>query len=171
MNAACAPGACHNDIGANSCTCSSGYESVEEDGKLICAVWRRSDIPVRNSTGKIQFGHTVHYSCDVGHPTEKGVLDAFTQWTVSCDTGGVLVLSIEIHGAVCRFILTHSVVLPNYQEDETMLRETLENRGRSLSTEKHKRIVLAMEAPRVRTCNFLEDAHFNCAWMAPGGSH
>ena len=69
------------------------------------------------------------------------------------------------------FILTHSVVLPNYQEDETMLRETLENRGRALSTEKHKRIVLAMKAPRVRTCKFLEDAHFSCAWMGPGGSH
>ena len=57
---------------------------------------------VRNGTGKIQFGHTVHYSCDVGHTIDKGVLDALTQWTVSCDTGGVLVLSIEMHGAVCR---------------------------------------------------------------------
>ena len=35
MNAARAHGACHNDIGANSCTFPGGYESVEEDGKLI----------------------------------------------------------------------------------------------------------------------------------------
>ena len=30
----------------------------------------------RNGTGKLQFGHTVHYSCEVGHTIEKGVLDA-----------------------------------------------------------------------------------------------
>ena len=45
VNAACAPGACHNDIGANSCTFSSGYESVEEDGKLICRIGVRGVAP------------------------------------------------------------------------------------------------------------------------------
>ena len=38
VNAACAPGACYNDIGVDSCTCSSGYEGVEEAGKLICRI-------------------------------------------------------------------------------------------------------------------------------------
>ena len=32
------PGTCYNDIGVNSCTCSSGCESVEEAGKLICRI-------------------------------------------------------------------------------------------------------------------------------------
>ena len=35
----------------------------------------------------------------------------------------------------------HFVIPPNFQEDETLLRETLENRGRSLSAEKHVHIV------------------------------
>ena len=36
-------------------------------------------------------------------------------------------------------------MLPNYQEDETVHQETLENLGGSLPTGKHKRIVLTME--------------------------
>ena len=28
--------------------------------------------PVRTSTGKIQYGHTVHFSCDVGHTIDMG---------------------------------------------------------------------------------------------------
>ena len=39
----------------------------------------------------------------------------------------------------------HFVILPNYQEDETLHRETLENLGRSPSAEKHMRMVLALE--------------------------
>ena len=39
----------------------------------------------------------------------------------------------------------YTVVFPNYQEDETLHRETLENLGRSPSAEKHMRMVLAME--------------------------
>ena len=35
----------------------------------------------------------------------------------------------------------HFVIPPNFQEDETLFRETLENRGRSLSAEKHVHIV------------------------------
>ena len=49
------------------------------------------------------------------------------------------------------FILSHSVVFPYNQEDESIHhwnRETLENLDRSLATEKHKRIVLSMEGPR-----------------------
>ena len=42
-------------------------------------------------------------------------------------------------------LVAHSVVLPNYQEDETLLRETLENLGRSRSTEKYIRLMLTME--------------------------
>ena len=80
MNAACAPGACYNDISVKSCTCSSGFESVEEDGKQICRIGDvRCGAEVtyagRNGTGKLQFGHTVHYSCE-------GVLVALTQWSV-----------------------------------------------------------------------------------------
>ena len=36
----------------------------------------------------------------------------------------------------------HFVIPPNFQEDETWLRETLENRYRSLSAEKHVHIVV-----------------------------
>ena len=62
------------------------------------------------------------------------------------------------------FEVTHFVVLPNLQkelymkvvpglikEDESIdhwYRETLEKLDRSLTTEKHKRIVLSMEGPR-----------------------
>ena len=41
--------------------------------------------------------------------------------------------------------VTHFVILPNYEEDETVLRETLGNLGCSPSADKHMRIVLAME--------------------------
>ena len=41
--------------------------------------------------------------------------------------------------------VAHFVILPNYEEDETVLRETLESRGCSLSAEKHMRMVLAMD--------------------------
>ena len=59
-------------------------------------------MPFATVLARYSLANTVHHSCDVGHTIDKGVLDALTQWTVSCDTGGVLVLSIEIHGAVCR---------------------------------------------------------------------
>ena len=41
--------------------------------------------------------------------------------------------------------VAHFVILPNYEEDETVLRETLENLGCSLSAEKHVRMVLATD--------------------------
>ena len=40
--------------------------------------------------------------------------------------------------------LPHVVVLPNYQEDEAMLRETLEDTRRSPFAEKYMSIVLAI---------------------------
>ena len=43
---------------------------------------------LRNNTGKIPYGDTVHFSCDVGHTIEDGMLDAPTLWTVSCDADG-----------------------------------------------------------------------------------
>ena len=66
-----------------SCTCPSGYESVEEGGKprcriVVCGVAPQVENAVRNDTGKIPHGHTVRYSCDVGHTIEDGVLDAPT---------------------------------------------------------------------------------------------
>ena len=42
--------------------------------------------------------------------------------------------------------VTHVAVLPYFREDETVLREPLENLGRSSPAEKHMRIVLATEA-------------------------
>ena len=42
-------------------------------------------------------------------------------------------------------VLAQSVELPNFQKDETMHRETLENLGCSLSAERHMRMVLAMD--------------------------
>ena len=41
---------------------------------------------------------------------------------------------------------SHTVSLPNYQEEVSMLRESLENLGLSRSAEKHVRIVFAKEA-------------------------
>ena len=41
--------------------------------------------------------------------------------------------------------VAHFVILPNYEEDETVLRETLENLGCSPSAKKHMRMVLAMD--------------------------
>ena len=41
--------------------------------------------------------------------------------------------------------LTRVVLLPNYQEDEAMLREPLEDIGRSLLAEKHARIAFTLE--------------------------
>ena len=66
---------------------------MEEDGKLFCRIVECGVAPevkyaLRNDTGKIPYGHMVHYSCDAGHTIEEGVLDATTQWTLSCDAGG-----------------------------------------------------------------------------------
>ena len=70
--------------------------------------------------------------------------------------------------------VAHFVVLPNYQEDEAMFRETFENSCRSLSAEKHVRIVLAVEAregPNTQdkadrlvaaTCHLFEEVTATC---------
>eukprot|EP00450_Noctiluca_scintillans_P001620 CAMPEP_0194485878 /NCGR_PEP_ID=MMETSP0253-20130528/6727_1 /TAXON_ID=2966 /ORGANISM="Noctiluca scintillans" /LENGTH=1972 /DNA_ID=CAMNT_0039325899 /DNA_START=10 /DNA_END=5925 /DNA_ORIENTATION=+ len=105
-NAACSPGTCHNDIGAYSCTCPSGYESVEVDGKpvcriVVCGVAPEVKYAFRNDTGKIPYGHMVHYSCDVGYTIEEGVSDAPTQWTVSCDAGGAFGAVSSCHPLKC----------------------------------------------------------------------
>ena len=42
--------------------------------------------------------------------------------------------------------VTYVVVLPYFLEDEAVLRETLENLGRSSPAEKHMRVVLATDA-------------------------
>ena len=59
-------------------------------------------------------------------------------------------LSIDSHTLLEGDPVAHFVVLPNYQEDESMHQETLENLGSSPPTEKHKCIVLTMKG-RVRT--------------------
>ena len=74
---------------------------MEEDGKQICRIGDvRCGAEVtyagRNGTGKLQFGDTVHCSCEGYWLHSRSGL-----WVV-IDTGGVLVLSIEVHGTVCR---------------------------------------------------------------------
>ena len=54
-------------------------------------------------------------------------------------------MSIDRHTLLEEDLVAHFIVLPNYKEVETLLRETLENLGRSLATEKHKRSGLTME--------------------------
>jgi len=54
-------------------------------------------------------------------------------------------LSISWHTLLEKDPVAQFVVLPNYQVDEAMFGETLENLGRSPSAEKHVHIVLAME--------------------------
>ena len=53
-------------------------------------------------------------------------------------------LSIDWHTLLEGDLVAHFVVLPNYQEDETMHRETLENLDRCPETKKHKDVVLTM---------------------------
>ena len=55
-------------------------------------------------------------------------------------------LSIHWHTLLEGDLVAHLVVHPNYQEDESLHRETLENLGRSRPAEKHVRIVFAKEA-------------------------
>ena len=55
-------------------------------------------------------------------------------------------LSIDWHTLLEGDFVAHFVVHPNYQEDESMHRETLENPGSSPSAKKHMRIELATEA-------------------------
>ena len=56
--------------------------------------------------------------------------------------------SIDWHTLLEEDLVANFVVLPNYKEVETVHRETLENLGRSLATEKHKRSMLMMEHSR-----------------------
>ena len=58
--------------------------------------------------------------------------------------------------------VVHFVILPNYQEDETLHRETLENLGRHPSAEKHMRMVLAMDRLVVATGHLLRNLMANC---------
>ena len=53
---------------------------------------------------------------------------------------------VEFHQQCVHLVTLCS--FPNYQEDETMLRETLENLCHSPSAEKHVHIVLAMRGLR-----------------------
>ena len=76
--------------------------------------------------------------------------------------------SISSH-SLLEEVLSLTVLLPNFQEVESMFRETLENLSRSRSAEKHDRIGLATEdregantqdkAERLiaETCHHLED--------------
>ena len=59
-------------------------------------------------------------------------------------------LSIVWHKLLEGYLVALFVVLPNFQEDESMHRETLENLGRSPSAEKHMHMVLAVKG-QVRT--------------------
>ena len=68
VNAASAPGACYNDISVKSCTCSNGFESVEEDGKQICRIESvRCDAGRR--CGHILASSVLQYRHPVGFPT------------------------------------------------------------------------------------------------------
>ena len=55
-------------------------------------------------------------------------------------------LSFDWHKLFEGNLVAHFVVHPNYQEDEPIHRETLENLGRSPSAEKHVNIVFSLEA-------------------------
>ena len=57
--------------------------------------------------------------------------------------------------------VAHFVIRPNYEEDETVLRETLENIGCSSPAEKHMRMVLAMDRLVAATGHILQgcDGH------------
>ena len=64
--------------------------------------------------------------------------------------------------------VAHFVILPIYQEDETLHRETLENLGRSPAAEKHMRMVLAMDRLVAATGHLLQgcDGQLSSAWWA-----
>ena len=74
VNAAC-PGACHNDIGAYSCTCPIDYGSVEVDGKLVCGLvgcgGARSDICAFAAI----LARYLLATRDGGHTVEEGVYE------------------------------------------------------------------------------------------------
>ena len=78
VNAAC-PGACHNDIGAYSCTCPIGYGSVEEDGKPVCGLvvcgGARSHICAFAAILARYLLATVYPSRDGGHTVEEEVYE------------------------------------------------------------------------------------------------
>ena len=87
-------------------------------------------------------------------------------------------LSIDWHTLLEGDLVAHFVVHPNYQEDESLHRETLENLGSSPFAKKHVHIELAKEAregpnaqdraerlmappPRGRDCSPSADKHVN----------
>ena len=72
------------------------------------------------------------------HASEFSPLSCFLSQVLRYHFGQLTVLLEE--GPVAR-----SVILPNCQKDETILRETLGNLGCSPSADKHMLIVLAME--------------------------
>ena len=71
-------------------------------------------------------------------------------------------LSIDWHTLLEEDLVAHFVLLPNYQEVETLHRETLENFGCSPATEKHKRTVLTMEG--LESPNTQDKAERFMAW-------
>ena len=72
------------------------------------------------------------------HASEFSPLSCFLSQVLRYHFCQLTVLLEE--GPVARF-----VILPNCKEDETILRETLGDRGCSPSAEKHMRLVLMME--------------------------
>ena len=83
--------------------------------------------------------------------------------------GDVLRTRICFVGQLALFLgedpVAHFVILPNYVEDETVLRETLENLGCSSSAEKHMRMVLAMDRLVAATGHLL---HVMANYHPPG---
>ena len=86
--------------------------------------------------------------------------------------------SVDWHTLLEEDLVAHLVVLPNHQEDEILLRETLENLGSSPFAKKHVHIELAKEAregsnaqdraerlmappPRGRDCSPSVEKHVN----------
>ena len=65
--------------------------------------------------------------------------------------------------------VAHFVILPKYEEDETVLRETLEHLGCSPSAEKHMRMVLAMDRLVAATGHLLRGCDGQLSSATPSG--
>ena len=103
--------------------------------RLRALVWLR-----RSTLRGGQRGQVPHH----GH-TVRDFAQRCAGAACSCASARYVRLTYRLGLHSSGYLVAHFVVLPNYQEVDTVHRETLENLGCSLATEKLKRTVLTME--------------------------
>ena len=141
--------------------CWSGHASSDVEGHWTLSaqelfVLRNTDHP---QYGDVSLDPGPAPSCLTWRVIEQVSMKSGSSSELHC--GDVLRTRICFVGQLALFLeedpVAHFVILPNFEEDETVLRETLEILGCSPSAEKHMSMVLALDRLVAATGHLFEE--------------